>query len=172
MLSNLQFERASQQYRVLDPQTGEAEYFPKGYSGRREAMRRAVYYQNERLHRIVIELVRRHHKVESRAWRAAELMLNGGVKQAEGKALASVTSSSAYGDYLITANSGLLVCDCIDYMDGNAPYIGKSGQRLCKHILALQFSRRLQYRSCGTCGRKVDAELMICIFCEGLVTPY
>jgi RNA polymerase subunit RPABC4/transcription elongation factor Spt4 len=30
----------------------------------------------------------------------------------------------------------------------------------------------LRYRRCGSCDRKVDADLMICPFCNGPVTPY
>lgn len=32
-----------------------------------------------------------------------------------------------------------------------------SHQRLCKHVLATQFTTRLQYRHCNSCGRKVEA---------------
>ncbi|HET6446900.1 MAG TPA: hypothetical protein VFI27_20225 [candidate division Zixibacteria bacterium] len=172
MLSNVQYERSIKQYQVTNPITGDIEYFPNGNAGKRIAMRRAVFFQDPRLHRFVVDLVERYPQVESRAWRAAELLLQGGVKNSEGEALAIVASSTAYGDYLITARTGQIVCDCLDYMDGNAPYIGQSGQRLCKHILALQFTRRLAYRHCGSCGRQVDAELMICVFCDGPVHPY
>jgi len=173
MLSNMQYERSEKAYQVIDPDTGTIESFPSGYIGRRNAMRRAVYFQNARLHRIVTDLVHQWPQIESRAWRAAELVLRGSVRQpADRGALANVTSSNEYGDYLIATRDGTLVCDCIDYLDGNAPYIGPSGQRICKHILATQFARRMEYRHCGTCRRKVDAELMICPFCNGEVTPY
>jgi hypothetical protein len=172
MLSNVQYERSIQQYQVVNPITGDIEHFPKGYAGKREAMRRVVYFQDPRLHRFVVELVERYPQVESRAWRAAELVLSDGVRNSDGEALASVASSTTYGDYLIVARDGYIVCDCLDYMDGNAPYIGRNGQRLCKHILALQFTRRLSYRHCGSCGLRVDADLMICVFCDGPVHPY
>lgn len=173
MLSNIQYERSEKRYQVIDPDSGTIESFPSGYRGRREAMRRAVYFQNARLHRIVTDLVQQWPQTESRAWRAAELVIRGAVKQpVDNSALASVTSSNEYGDYLIAARDSTLVCDCIDFLDGNAPYIGPSGQRICKHILAAQFARRLEYRNCGSCRRKVDAELMICPFCNGAVTPF
>lgn len=173
MLSNMQYERSEKEYQVIDPSTGAIESFPTGYRGRRDAMRRAVYYQNARLHRIVIDLVQQLPQTESRAWRAADLVLRGAVKNPiDNNALASVISSNEYGDYLISARDGIIMCGCIDFLNGNAPYIGPSGQRLCKHIMATQFARRLEYRNCGSCRRKVDAELMICPFCKGEVTPY
>jgi hypothetical protein len=173
VLVNVEYERSERQYRVMDPNTGEVETFPNGYKGRREAMRRAVYFQNPRLHRIVIELTQRWPQLESRAWRAAELVLRGSVTEAAGsEVLATVTSSNEYGEYLLADRNQIIVCDCLDYLDGNAPYIGPAGQRMCKHILALQFNRRLRYRRCGSCSRKVEAEAMTCPNCQGAVTPY
>jgi hypothetical protein len=173
MLSNVQYDRVSKAYQVLDPETGAIESFPSGYRGRRDANRKAIHFQNARLHRIVTDLVRKWPQGESRAWRAAELVIREAVHDpADNQALATVTGHSEYGDYLVADRKGLIVCDCIDYMDGNAPYFGSNGQRLCKHILAVQFRRRLEQRSCGSCGQKVDAELMECPFCAGPVTPY
>jgi hypothetical protein len=173
MLSNMKYERVERQYEVFDPNTGEVETFPRGRHGRRNAMRRAVHFQNPRLHRIVTKLVQRSPQLESRAWRGAELLLGGAVKEPYSQeALASVTGSSEYGDYLVASRNGMIICDCLDYMEGNAPYYNQNGQRLCKHILAVQFTRRLQYRHCGSCSRKVEADLMICPFCNGEVTPY
>jgi hypothetical protein len=169
----MKYERSERQYKVLDPDTGEVEIFPYGRDGRRNAMHRAVYFQDARMHRIVTELVQRSPQLESRAWRAAELVIRGAVNEAiDGEALSSVTGSSEYGDYLVASRNGIVVCDCPDYMEGNAPYFSQNGQRLCKHILATQLTQRLQYRSCGSCSRKVEAELMICPFCNGAVTPY
>ena len=173
MLPNVSYQREGRQYQVLDPDTGEIECFPAGHSGRRDAMRRAIYFTHPRLYRIVVEMVQRRTQLEARAWRGAELVICGAVKKpADAEALVSVTSSNEYGDYLVKERNGLVVCDCLDYMEGGAPLIGESGQRLCKHILATQFTTRLQYRHCGSCGRKVEANLMDCPHCNGAVTPY
>jgi len=173
MLPNVSYQRDERQYRVLDPDTGEIESFPAGQLGRRDAMRRAVNFSHPRLYQIVTDMVKRWPQLEARAWRAANLVINGKVKNADDdEALASVTSSNEYGDYLVKARGGLIICDCLDYMEGGAPLIGESGQRLCKHILATQFTLRLQYRHCGSCGRKVHADLMDCPHCNGPVTPY
>lgn len=173
MLSNVEYERSEGQYRVSNPITGEEEFFPSGYRGRREALHRAVYFQNARLHRLVTQLVKKWPQVESRAWRAAELVIQGAVKEPpNSQALFAVTSSTEYGDYLIASRKGLIICDCMDYMDGNAPYLGERGQRICKHILAAQFARLLQSCQCGSCGQTVDAELMVCPFCSGPVDPF
>ena len=173
MLPNVEYEKSKKQYQVVDPVSGKVEIFPSGYAGRREAKRRAVYFQNSRLYRLVVELVERWPQIESRAWRAAELVVNGSVKDPKDDlSLAIVASSSDYGDYLLAERKGHIVCDCLDYMDGNAPYLGQSGKKVCKHILALQLSNRLSYRHCGSCGRKVNEKLMTCPHCHGAVTPY
>lgn len=173
MLPNVSYEREVRQYQVLDPGTGEIESFPAGQIGRRDAMHRAVYFSQPRLHNIVTEMVKRWPQLEARAWRAANLVIRGEVKRAtDDEALANVTSSNEYGDYLVKTRDGLIICDCLDYMEGGAPFISDSGQRLCKHILATQFTLRLQYRFCGSCGRKVAADLMDCPHCNGPVTPY
>jgi len=136
-------------------------------------MRCAVQFKSPRLYRIVTELVQRYPLLESRAWRAAELALNGAVKPMDGDGvLAAVTGSDEYGDYLVRSRNGLIQCDCLDYADGNAPYIGPTAQRFCKHILATQFVRRLAVRICGSCSRPVDADLFTCPHCDGAVTPY
>lgn len=173
MLSNVQYQRDERQYQVIDPETGAIEYFPPGNQGRRDAMRCAVQFQSPRLFRIVTELVQRYPLLESRAWRAAELALNGAVKMMdEDGILAAVTGSDEYGDYLVKSYNGLIRCDCIDFADGNAPYIGPTEQRFCKHILAMQLTRRLAVRICGSCGRPVDADLFTCPYCDRDVTPY
>jgi hypothetical protein len=173
MLPNVSYEREVRQYQVLDPDTGEIESFPAGQGGRRDAMRRAVDFSHPRLYRIVIEMVQRWPQLEARAWRAANLVIRGEVKRPpDDEALASVASSNEYGDYLVKARGGLIICDCLDYMEGGAPFISESGQRLCKHILATQLTSRLQYRNCGSCGRKVKADLMDCPHCKGPITPF
>jgi len=173
MLPNVSYQRENRQYEVLNPNTGEIESFPAGHSGRRDAMRQAVHFSHPRLYRIVIEMVQRWPQLEARAWRAANLVIRGAVKKpADDEALASVTSSNEYGDYLVKDRGGLIICDCLDYMEGGAPLINESGQRLCKHILATQFTSRLKYRHCGSCGRKVEADLMDCPHCNGAVTPF
>lgn len=173
MLSNMFYQRDERRYQVIDTETGVVEYFPPGYQGRRDALHCAIQFQSPRLHRFVIELIQRYPLLESRAWRAAELVLNGAVKVMDGDGvLASITGSSEYGDYLVKSRNGYIQCDCIDYADGNAPYIGPTAQRFCKHILAVQFARRLSIRICGSCGRAVDADLFTCVYCGGDVTPY
>ena len=173
MLPNVSYQRENRQYEVLNPETGEIESFPAGHSGRREAMRQAVHFSHPRLYRIVIEMVQRWPQLEARSWRAANMVIRGAVKRpADDEALASVTSSNEYGDYLVKERGELIICDCLDYMEGGAPLINESGQRLCKHILATQFTSRLQYRHCGSCSRKVEADLMDCPHCNGAVTPF
>lgn len=173
MLSNVTYQRDERQYQVVDPDTGVVETFPSGNLGRRDAMRCAVQFQSPRLYRIVTELVQRYPLLESRAWRAAELSLNSAVQlMDEDGVLAAVTGSDEYGDYLVKSRNGLIQCDCLDYADGNAPYIGPTAQRFCKHILATQFVRRLAVRMCGSCGQAVDADLFACPHCNGDVTPY
>lgn len=173
MLSNLLYQRDERQYQVIDPETGAVEHFPSGNQGRRDALRCAIHFQSPRLFRIVTDLVRRYPLLESRAWRAAELVLNGAVKSVnKDGVLATVTGSNEYGDYLVKGRNGYIQCDCIDYADGNAPYIGPTAQRFCKHILATQFARRLAIRICGSCGRPVDANLFTCIHCGDQVTPF
>ncbi len=106
--------------------------------------------------------------LEARAWRAAELIVTDGVTPvADGETVAMVRSKSGYGDYLIKSQNGRWSCDCIDFIDGQAPYVGPSGQRLCKHILAVKLTQRLAYRHCHSCGAKVDADLMRCSHCGG-----
>ena len=173
MLTNMEYQRQKRMYQVVDPDSGEIEQYPSGTKGRQQALRRAVYFQNARLHNLVTQLIERYPLLESRAWRASTLVLNDAVNDVrDGAVLATVTGNSEYGPYLIQSRQGLLTCECLDYVDGGAPYLGSNGQRVCKHILAMQFIQRLQFRICGSCSQKVDEQLMTCPMCNGPVTPF
>ena len=173
MLANVTFERGLRQYRVEDPISGEVEFFPSGNDGRKQAHQRAIALHNPRLFKIAAGLIQQHPYLASRVWRACELVIHEAVQCcADSDLLAMVTGSSEYGDYLICKRDGLIICDCLDYMQGNAPYIGPTGQRFCKHILAWQLAERLAYRHCYSCQDKVPADSMVCPLCTEPVTPY
>jgi hypothetical protein len=172
MISNLTYNRSKKVYEVA--RENETVEFPAGIDGKRKAFQLAVYSQNPRLYRFVSELAGKYPLLASRAWKSAEIVLNGGVLRInDNGVLAMVASqSSEFGDHNLTAVDGLIMCDCIDYTGQTAPFIGGNFQRACKHYLAYQLALRLEKRKCYHCQALVDAQAEYCTECGGLVTPF
>jgi hypothetical protein len=142
MLTNLiQYDYSAREYTVTAH--GREVAFPAGPTGRKNATRLAIHAANPEAYRMAATVAEQHTQLESRAWRATALVVDGKVKPGPVQAvLAAVEGSSEWGDYLITALDGELMCDCPDYAGGGAPLV-ESGARYCKHLLAHVFSRQL-----------------------------
>ena len=166
MLATVTYDRKQKVYRVED------ETFPAGRNGRRDAFRYAVHATSPRLFRFVSEMSQKYPTLESRAWRAAEIVLNDGVCLNNGQPATVASQSSEYGDYLIHNIAGALACDCLDFQGGTAVYISTHDQPYCKHILAYQLALRLTKRRCYHCQTLVDKDAEMCPHCQQEVTPF
>jgi len=169
MLPTINYNRSTRVYEVLDQTTGEMETFPA--KEKLAAEQYAIAMSNPRLVRIIRdELLGKRPFLEARAWKAAALVVDGAVALTDGLYLAYVRGE---GDtYAIGSEDGLQTCTCADFTGFGAPIADERGQRLCKHILAYQFMRRLQKRRCYHCSKLVDANAIDCPLCGGVVTPY
>lgn len=172
MLDIVNYDRKQRKYVVAHG--NETAVFPAGRNGRKEANRFAMQMLSPRLYRLAMQLTERSPVLESRAWKAAEIVLAGGVtRHPNTSVLAMVESqSSEYGDYNITAVGDVLVCDCADFQGATAVFTDANPQPWCKHLLAYQLALRLEKRQCYHCEQLVDAELMTCPNCGQEVTPF
>lgn len=135
MLPNLVYDRSKRKYLVL-PDKGEVVEFPCGRDGKRAAFQLAIAALNQSLYDLARQMAAQYPQAESRVWMAAEIVLDSDVLPGLGDAVARVNGSSEYGPYTINQVDGILLCDCPDH-DNTAPYIGESGQKGCKHVLAV-----------------------------------
>ena len=139
MLANVTYDRSDRVYAVTHPTTGEVELFPAGTHGRRQAFRTAVQMVDPDLYQRAGLIIARHPHLESRVWKAVELVIHGRVWESGNDLyIASVESeSSEHGNYIIKHDDhGRMTCDCIDFVDFGAPLVEGSLQAYCKHILA------------------------------------
>ena len=133
------YDRSQRVYNVYDVHTGElADTFPSGRDGKRAAFRLSVQLQNPKLHNIAIEWQTMYPELQSRIWRAVEIVLADGVLPSFSMQHLAVINSqnSAYGEYNIAMRDEMLQCDCEDFISFSAPMIGDKSQPLCKHLLA------------------------------------
>jgi hypothetical protein len=180
MLNDLVFyNRSNRVYEVTDPATGKVAEFPAGSAGRQSAFKAGVYAQSPRLYRLATAMIRVSPVLESRIWRACELVISGAVRLVSdpgpecgqaGSAVALVGSSNEFGDYVVRRAGGQWVCDCEDYTGGMAPF-DETGPR-CKHTIATAFAAELNIRRCWHCGEANDRDAMICASCKLAVTPF
>lgn len=144
MLPNLAYNRSARQYEVHTPDG--VETFPAGKDGRRSAHRYALATIAPDVVTIAVQIIHRFPVLETRAWRACEIVADGGVTfQPAPNVLAAVASQSDDygGDYtLVRGADGLIYCNCAD--QAIAPIIAQSGQQYCKHVLAYQIASRVQ----------------------------
>lgn len=171
MLANVLFDRSKKVYRVYGPDGDEVgDPFPSGVDGKRRAFQTAVALESPRLYHMAREAAETAPAVESRYWRACEIVLGDGVKLVlDGDILAAVQSTNEYGDYLIRSQAGELICECEDFGNG-APYDEQG--KVCKHVAATRFFMALQSRSCFHCGTPNPAENMNCVSCGKAVEPF
>lgn len=138
MLANVIYNRAARCYEVASGD--QTLTFPAGVDGRREAFQTAVALENPALHRLAVQMASDHPQLASRIWRAAEIVLSGGVAAQNGVFVVP-SQSSEYGAYTVQMGAdGLQTCDCEDFQGATAVYIEGSDQPFCKHILAAQFT--------------------------------
>lgn len=132
----LSYNRSGRKWEVV---TGEKTVeFPAGDTGKQQAFRLAIFVKDPAVYALASQMAKDNPALESRAWRAAELVIEGKVKMDVFGLLAQVEGSDAAGAYNITAVEGEIACDCQDWTGFTAPYLS-SGQRVCKHILAFFF---------------------------------
>lgn len=138
MFSNVEYDRSDRRYWVTNPATGELVEFPAGSDGRRQAFQTAAHFLNADVVEAAGRIIAKQPHLESRVWRAVELVIMGRVKIGKHPTavVALVGSQSEYGNYTIQQTPHGLTCDCLDYVDFQAPHAIGSDQRFCKHILA------------------------------------
>lgn len=179
MLPNVNFNRRLRVWEVTNEGTGAVAEFPAGPDGKQRAFRAGVYAASPRLYRLAVAAVAASPLLESRVWRACELVIAGAVRlvvnpTAEcgqaGEAVGLVGSSNAYGDYIVRRMGGQWVCDCEDYTSGLAPF-DQTGPR-CKHTLAVEFAAELTIRRCWHCGGANHLDVTLCAHCKQAVEPF
>lgn len=140
MLANVAYNRSDRVYTVTHPHTGDVELFPAGAHGRRQAFQTAVNMVDPELYQRAGLLVARHPHLESRVWKAVELVIADQVQDGDLRTyVATVGSQSEYGNYTLTHDPhGRMTCDCVDFTDFTAPVVMGDTQAYCKHILAWQ----------------------------------
>lgn len=146
MLRNVTYDRSQRVYEIFGRNGDTVVTVPAVKSkGKKAALQFAVLVENFELHQIVVGWVRDYPALASRAWRAAELVINGDVLPPfESQWVATVVSqSNPYGDYNLRLVDGALHCECEDFLSFAAPMIGASMQPLCKHACAVLFSQQL-----------------------------
>lgn len=141
MLANITYNRSKKRYELAHDK--DVFFFAPGRGGRQAAFRAAVRLENHALWEAAWAMVEQEPALESRIWKACEIIIEGGVTPADnGDILALVASqSSEYGDYVVQMVDGLVACDCEDFQGGTAVYTEGSEQPLCKHVLAYQLSQ-------------------------------
>lgn len=144
--SLINYDRSERLYHVYDPSSGELiSSFPSGRDGKRAAFRLSVDLQSPKLHELACEWEAQYPELQSRIWKAVEIVLGKGVLPAFSmQHLAVVTSqSSMFGDYNIAMRDQMLQCDCEDFLSFAAPMIGDNAQPMCKHLIAYVLFTRL-----------------------------
>lgn len=175
MLPNMTYDRSERQYRVTLPETGEVVQFPAGRDGRQAAFKMSVAAHSLKLYRLATARINEAPLLESRVWRACELVLNGDVTFVEPDemppAVATVTSNNEYGAYIVSQVGNQWLCECEDWTSGMCP-ADATGPR-CKHTLAVEFAAemRVQLR-CYHCEAANDLDADVCVNCGEDPTPF
>ena len=84
-------------------------------------------------------LIAAHPELADRALRAVALVADGAVRPNGGEGSFYVTSQQGRDSYLVDLAAS--TCTCIDW-EQRAPEV--NGRKLCKHVLAALFTRKLQ----------------------------
>lgn len=174
MLPNVNYNRSDRVYQVTNQDTGEIAEFPAGRDGRQAAFKMAVAIENIRLYRMALARIEAAPLLETRVWRACELVLINGVTLLDPAemppAFATVASSNEFGDYIVSRMYDQWTCECEDWRSGMCP-ADETGPR-CKHTLAAEFMAELLKLRCYHCNYPNDLDAEICVECGELVTPF
>lgn len=136
----LTYNRSGRKWEVV---TGENTVeFPAGETGKRQAYRLAIFVSDPAVYALASQMAKENPALESRAWRAAELLIEGKVRADVPGVLAQVEGGDAAGAYNICFADGQIACDCHDWTGYTAPMLN-DGQRVCKHLLAYLFAGQL-----------------------------
>lgn len=127
-------------------------------AGQQEAEQAAIQHNDPVIYGLAFylahDLFRGYPELNGRLWRAAEIVINGDVREPyhfnESRYTISRVKKTDPAPYEMTGNhsrhyfinrsdSGLYSCDCYDYINDHAPRI--QGQKLCKHILAVKLMK-------------------------------
>ena len=183
MLTNVSYNRSDRVYVVENLRSDQVVEFPAGRDGRQKAFQMGVYFHSARLYNLARDVIGRMPLLESRVWRACELVLSGAVRLVDnpqpecgqtGRAVGLVGSSNEFGDYVVRRagrnGGGQWVCECEDFLQGMAPY-DATGPR-CKHSIAVEFAAELAVVRCWHCGGANGPDVMVCGHCNRVVTPF
>lgn len=141
------YDRSERVYNVFDPHSGElADTFPRGINGKRAAFQLAVKLRKPQLHQLATDWIAQSPELESRIWKACQIVLDNHVLPAFSmQHLAVVKSqSSVFGDYNIAMRDQMLQCECPDFESFAAPMVGENMQPMCKHLIAYVMHAKIQ----------------------------
>ena len=134
----LYYDRSEKSWTVTDRE-GQVHRFGSGGRAKQEAHRAAVAILRPTLHRMVTNTIERHPDLASRAWKAAQIVLDGDIEIVhDGIHVATVQSQSSIAEYRVNAVSGLLHCTCPD-----VGYTLPAGHTMCKHSMAYVYARKI-----------------------------
>lgn len=156
-----QYQRPEREWWLFDENNRCVEQFPRGAEGKLACVQEAIRRQDYPLFRAANRARMNQPAAISPIWKAAVLVINGHVyappEENQTNEIARVRSSAVnladvydknngydyQGFYHIVHASGQLHCSCPSFRDDFALQT-KSGQRLCKHVLAIMLLANLQ----------------------------
>lgn len=126
------YNRSTREYDLVNMTTGEV---VDRVPGKREAFQRSIQIASQAVYSLALTFAE-FAPLESRAWKAAEIVVRGGVEVASAT-LALVDGNSEYGRYNVEMVDGLWECDCADFTENGAVQC-IDWQARCKHIVAVE----------------------------------
>lgn len=139
MTLNLHYNPSARVYNWTNPLSGEIMSFPAKAKG--EATKFIISLLHPKLYQAVTRLIDKQPQLERVAWKAVDIVINDGVElRGDGRLLAMVASSDGLGRYAVEVDSGFYSCQCEHWTSFAAP-VTESGNRYCKHILAMYLAR-------------------------------
>ena len=134
MTIQIDYDRKAKEYQWIDPESGEIFTFPPKAKG--EAVKFAIGMMHPELVDVIERQAKQHPQLERTLWKAAQIIVAGGVEILPGSnPWAMVQSSDDMGRYAIQNDSGYDTCQCYSFQEMSAP-LTRNGQRVCKHIAA------------------------------------
>lgn len=139
------YNRSARAYTVVDGD-GMLYEFPAGPQGKHAAVRFALQMEHSDVYAAVERWLDEAPQLERTLWKAAEIVISGGVEvfpAPRAGVVAMVLSSDGYGRYAIGQDSGgYLTCQCAHFQEGEPPRETDSMQAVCKHVGAYRLHLR------------------------------
>ena len=119
---------------------------PPGARGKLYCVREAIRHEDPALFQLSSQLEAKHPTFTSRIWKAAIMIVNGHIKPPRPGNLiheVALIGSQTTDDQYSVHYYGNYTCGCEDFQLGKAPSLPKTGQKMCKHIIAYAAFKRL-----------------------------